>query len=289
MLLEDLRSALIGTRFAAHLRHFDTLDSTNTQLLAAAAAGAPEGTVYLAEEQTAGRGRGAHAWLSEPGKPNEPAGLYLSALIKPSLTLQRSLWLSLATGLAAQSAIHTTAGLAIDLRWPNDLMLGQKKLGGILVETSAAAGPDAPLHHAVIGIGINLNQQSFPAELTGLATSLRLATGHPQDRTALIVALLRTLDHELTLLEESGTADLGAPRLASETWDGPPQTPSVHPSLLDRFTTASTWIRGRRVHVPEQGGYTGTTAGLNPRGFLLIEADDNTRRTVLSGGVRDLV
>lgn len=259
--LRQLRADLVGTRFAAHLHHFPFIDSTNTQLLAAAAAGAPEGTVYLADEQTAGRGRGNHAWHSAPGTPGAPAGLYLSVLARPSLHLNKALPLSLATGLAAQAAVRALTGLTLDLRWPNDLLLGGKKLGGILVET--AVEPDATLRYAVIGIGINLGHTAFPPELAPLATSLRLATGQTVSRPAFLTALLRALDYELTQLEADDQ------------------------TLLQRFTAASTWALGKRVHVPEQGGYTGTTAGLDPHGFLLVDADDGTRRTVLSGGVRE--
>jgi BirA family biotin operon repressor/biotin-[acetyl-CoA-carboxylase] ligase len=253
-----IRAALVGTRFASRLHHFPSTESTNTLLLEAAANGAPEGTVYLADQQTAGRGRGGHTWHSSPGD-----GLYLSVLAKPSLHLREALWISLATGLAAQSAILATTGLAIDLRWPNDLLHDNKKLGGILVETAIEPDADATLRYAVIGTGININHASFPHDLATLATSLRLSTGREQSRTTLLIALLRALDYELTQLE------------------------ARHPDLLARFTAASTWVRGKRVHVPEQGGYTGTTTGLNPHGFLLVHADDNTQRTVLSGGVRE--
>jgi BirA family biotin operon repressor/biotin-[acetyl-CoA-carboxylase] ligase len=258
-----LRAALVGTRFPARLHHFPTAESTNTLLLEAAANGAPEGTIYLADAQTQGRGRGGHTWHSSPGD-----GLYLSVLARPSLPLREALWISLATGLAAKCAIRTTTGLTIDIRWPNDLLLPQptgpaKKLGGILVETAVNPGEDALLRYAVIGIGLNINHESFPPELSSIATSLRIATGQPQSRNTLLIALLRALDFELTQLE------------------------AHHPDLLDRFTSASTWVRGKRVHVPEQGGYTGTTAGLDPNGYLLVDADDHTQRTVLSGGVRE--
>jgi BirA family biotin operon repressor/biotin-[acetyl-CoA-carboxylase] ligase len=264
--LAEIRSALIGTRFAAQLHHFPSIGSTNTALLEAASPSfgpaAPEGTVYLADEQTAGRGRGGHAWHSAPGD-----GLYLSVLVTPVLPIANALWLSLATGLAARSAIASTCGLtpdlAPDIRWPNDLLLGTKKLGGILVETAIDPATHN-LRHAVIGIGINVNHAAFPPDLVTLATSLRLATNHELSRQSLLISLLRALDHELTLLE------------------------SADPTLLDRFTAASTWVRGKRVHVPEQGGYTGTTAGLDVRGFLLVDDDDGTRRTVLSGGVREI-
>lgn len=253
----ELRRALVGTRFPARLHHFPSAESTNTLLLESAANGAPEGTVYLADEQTVGRGRGGHAWHSSPGD-----GLYVSVLAKPSLHLREALWISLATALAAQSAIKTTTGLSIDLRWPNDLLYADKKLGGILVETAVEPDADATLRYAVIGIGININHESFPPELASLATSLRLATGHEHSRTSLLITLLRALDFELTQLE------------------------SNEPNLLQRFTAASTWVQGKLVRVPEQGGYTGITAGLDARGFLLVDTDDGTQRTVLSGGVR---
>ena len=258
-----LRAALVGTRFPARLHHFPTAESTNTLLLEAAANGAPEGTIYLADAQTQGRGRGGHTWHSSPGD-----GLYLSVLAKPRLPLREALWISLATGLAVQSAIKAVTNLDIDIRWPNDLLLPQpnapgKKLGGILVETAVNPGPDAMLRYAVIGIGVNINHENFPDELSQLATSLRIATGQPQSRNALLVAILRALDLELTQLE------------------------AHQPDLLTRFTAASTWVRGKRVHVPEQGGYTGITAGLDPNGYLLVTADDHTQRTVLSGGVRE--
>jgi len=266
LLQEELRAALVGTRFASHIQHFATVESTNTLLLAAAAEGAPEGTIYIADEQTAGRGRGGHSWHSAPGD-----GLYMSVLVKPSLRLREALWISLATGLAAQAAIHHTACITVDLRWPNDLLFANQKVGGILVESSAGSGEDAPLHYAVIGIGINLNHESFPDELYPLATSLRLITGNLQNRQQTCIALLRALDHELTLLEDAAHA------------------PEQDNDLLERFTASSNWCTGRRVRVPEQGGYTGTTAGLDSRGFLLVDADDGTQRTVLSGGVRDLL
>jgi len=263
-----LRAALVGTRFPARLHHFPTADSTNTMLLEAAANGAPEGTIYLADAQTQGRGRGGHTWHSSPGPTGEPVGLYLSVLARPRLPLREALWISLATGLAVQSAIKSVTSLRADIRWPNDILLPQpsgpgKKIGGILVEAAVEPGEDAMLRYAVIGIGLNINHESFPPELASIATSLRVATGEPQSRNALLIAILRALDLELTQLE------------------------AHQPDLLERFTAASTWVRGKRVHVPEQGGYTGITAGLDRNGYLLVHADDHTQRTVLSGGVRE--
>jgi len=257
--IDEIRTALMGTRFAGKVRQFRTAGSTNAMLLEEAAAGARDGTVFVADEQTAGRGRGGHSWHSTPGD-----GLYVSVLVKPSLPLREALWISLATGLAVQNAIRQAAGMTVDIRWPNDLLLGGKKCGGILVETALE---DALLRYAVIGIGINVNHVSFPEEIAALATSLRLESGAVQSRNGLLIALLRALDREMMMLEDTAIAR--------------------EESLLERFAGASSWVRGKRVNVPEQGGYTGVTAGLDEHGFLRVAGDDGILRTVLSGGVRE--
>ena len=259
--------ALRLTALAGPVIHLPVTGSTNELALEAAQGGATRG-IWVADEQTAGRGRGGHTWHSAPGD-----GLYVSVLVTPDLPLDKALWLSLATGLAAQQAIHRVAQTHIDLRWPNDLLLGVRKLGGVLVESAVEkpiAGESAGLRYAVIGIGINVRHKQFPAELGSLATSLRVEGAGDVSRQTLLVALLRALDHELHALdrEHAGMCE--------------------GPGILERFTEASTWVRGRRVRVPESGGYTGVTAGLDDRGFLLVDSDDGRRRTVLSGGVREL-
>jgi BirA family biotin operon repressor/biotin-[acetyl-CoA-carboxylase] ligase len=272
-------AALANTCFAGRLTHLSTVTSTNTVALEAAQSGVAVG-VWIADEQTTGRGRGGHTWHSTLGSSTQPDGLYLSVLIRPTLPIARALWLSLAAGLAAQHAIASSAGLKPDLRWPNDIMVPQpngpsRKLGGILVETASdPATPNRPatLRYAVIGIGINLNQSAFPPELESLATSIALETGAPQSREPLLIALLTALDCEIAQLES-----LSAPHFSA-------------PDLLTRFTAASTWVTGKRVRIQPTGadpGYTGTTAGLDAQGFLLVAADDGSLHTVLSGGVRE--
>jgi BirA family biotin operon repressor/biotin-[acetyl-CoA-carboxylase] ligase len=194
--------------------------------------------------------------------------VYLSALAKPSLRLREALWISLATGLAAQAAVRSSTGLQAEIRWPNDLLLGGKKLGGILVETAIEPDAHATLRYAVIGIGINVHHTAFPAELQQLATSLdrERKADLPVHRTALAGALLVALDHEMRRLEGLEHDRQG---------------------LLQRFAERSTWVRGKHVHVAERGGYTGTTDGLDAEGFLLVITGDGTVHTVLSGGVRE--
>jgi BirA family transcriptional regulator, biotin operon repressor / biotin---[acetyl-CoA-carboxylase] ligase len=264
--LQEVTASLANTPFAGKIHHLPSVGSTNALALEAAQSGAPHGGVWIADEQIAGRGRSNHTWHSAAGE-----GLYVSALLRPQMALTEALWLSLATGLAVQKAIATVTGLTPDIRWPNDLLIGKRKCGGILVETSAiAAQPDAPamLRYAVVGVGINVNHQNFPPELEPIAASLRRETGKPWAREQILVEFLRTLEKEIASLE-------------AELRGTPTQT-----SLLDRFTSASSWVRGKHVSVEESGGYTGVTDGLNPRGFLRVIGDDGVLHTVLSGGVR---
>ena len=258
---DELAGALTGTLFAGKLRHFAEIDSTNLQAMREAAAGAEHGTVYIADAQSAGRGRGAHTWHSSPGD-----GLYCSLLLRPhsTLTAADALWFSLATGLAVASAVESVTSLRADIRWPNDLLLGEKKFCGILTELSADS---AHVRHAVIGIGININHAEFPPELQTLATSLRIASGRTWPRALILAALLQALQAELaTLLASDGTQTARA-------------------EILQRLRRQSTWMEGKRVHVDEAEGYTGLTAGLNAQGFLLVQTATGLR-TVLSGGVR---
>jgi BirA family biotin operon repressor/biotin-[acetyl-CoA-carboxylase] ligase len=257
LLPEILRPLVRGTIFDEHLHHFYKIGSTNTAAMAAAAEGAPEGSVFLAEEQTAGRGRGANTWQSP-----RSTGIYCSAVVRPTLAPSDVLVLSLAAGLAVRSAIQQIdSRLNADLKWPNDVLIDGKKVCGILTEMNAEA---TRVRHIVVGIGINVNQASFPKELQ--ATSLRLSSGSEWSRVELAAALLKSLDREYRqLLEHS---DAGG-------------------SILKRFTESSSWARGKGVRIEENGaGFEGTTDGLDGRGFLQVRTQKGMR-TVLSGTVRE--
>jgi BirA family transcriptional regulator, biotin operon repressor / biotin---[acetyl-CoA-carboxylase] ligase len=258
--LDILQKALADTIFDGKLHLFPSIESTNTYAMQEAAKGAPHGSVYVAEEQSAGRGRGDHAWHSEPF-----TGIYVSILLRPHMSAADGLWLSLASGLAVQRAIEIATKLVTDIRWPNDLLFKQRKIGGILVEMNAEA---SGVRHAVIGIGINVNQAQFPPGLNGEATSLRLGTGREIQREDLLVGVLQCLIEEIDALvqPQSFTASCA--------------------EILRRLEAKSTWTRGKQVFVDEAGGYAGITAGLDEKGFLLVRTDGGTRR-VLSGGVRE--
>ena len=250
-----------GTIFHGKVQYFASIASTNTAAMKDALEGAPAGTVYFADEQMAGRGRGGHDWHSPPG-----SGLYVSVLLRPRLGSQDALWLSLAAGLASHTAILATCQTAPDLRWPNDIMYGRRKVGGILTEMASEAG-SGQVRYAVIGIGINVAQESFPPELAETATSLRLETGREWQRLPLAGALLKSLHWELHALETD--------------------TAKAAESLRKRFATHSSYVENARVHVEEDGGYTGITCGLTEKGFLKVETERGVR-TVMNGGVRKL-
>src|SRR5579864_1737452 len=150
--LPELDSALARTLFSGKLRYFSEIDSTNTAALDAAGKGAEEGTVFLADQQTSGRGRNGHSWHSQPG-----TSILASVLLRPPVAPAQALWLSLIAGLAAHEAILGACGIDCDLRWPNDLLIGRHKVSGILTELAADA---ERLRFAVVGIGINVNQPS---------------------------------------------------------------------------------------------------------------------------------
>jgi BirA family transcriptional regulator, biotin operon repressor / biotin---[acetyl-CoA-carboxylase] ligase len=282
--LAALESALAGTIFPGKLHFHAVTDSTNNDALAAARSGAPHGSVYFADEQRAGRGRGDHGWHSAAGE-----GLYVSVLLRPQIPAVRLPLLPLAAGLAAAHAIRAAtelgpaSGINIDLRWPNDLLIGPRKAGGILVESQTE---DSAVRFAVVGIGINVHQRSFepglppqrrsgrPGTLQGRgiagdpgfstpATSLDLESGRRIPRQSLLVALLKSLQREsLALGDEAATEEICA-----------------------RVELASTWVRGRSVEVHGPQARTGVTAGLDKHGFLLVRTDAGLV-TVQTGGIR---
>ncbi len=229
--VDRLRRAFPGRRIDYHA----VLDSTMH-----AALGLETGSIVLGGEQTAGQGRHGHNWYSEAG-----SGIYCTLVLPPTPLL------TLALGLSTAHAIATVTGLAVDLRWPNDVLAGDKKVAGILVQLVQGA--------ALAGIGINVNHAAFPAELPE-PTSLRLATGRSWPREDLLLELIPAVERFAQL---------------------------DPPAILRLFTAGSSYATGRRVLVNQPGGAVeGTTAGLNPDGYLVVRKDDGTDTLILAGGVR---
>jgi BirA family biotin operon repressor/biotin-[acetyl-CoA-carboxylase] ligase len=221
---------------ARRVEYFASIGSTMN-----AAAGLELGSLVVAEEQTAGQGRHGRAWHSEPS-----SGIYCSIVLqsKPALTL--------ALALAARAAIAAATGIECDIRWPNDLLLNDRKTAGILVQASG--------DRAVAGIGINVNHSSFPPALALEATSLFLSGGALLSREDILLALIPEIDEHVLLDRET---------------------------ILEMFTMASSYVAGRRVAVQQpEGILEGVTAGLDPSGFLKVRRNDGSEALILAGGVR---
>jgi BirA family transcriptional regulator, biotin operon repressor / biotin---[acetyl-CoA-carboxylase] ligase len=230
--IERLRNAFPDRR----IDYYPSIDSTMH-----AAAGLPPGSVVLADQQTAGQGRHGHSWHSEPSN-----GIYCS------IVMESTPLLTLALGLATADAIAQSCGIQCDLRWPNDLMLDNKKTAGILVQLAGA--------YAIAGIGINVNHRLFPPELAAEATSLCINAKQRLSREKILMALIPAVD--------------SVAREDKET-------------ILALFARGSSYVAGRRVTVNQPGGnIEGTTAGLNAEGYLIVRRDDGTDTLVLAGGVR---
>jgi BirA family transcriptional regulator, biotin operon repressor / biotin---[acetyl-CoA-carboxylase] ligase len=253
--LSALESAFARSIYSGKFHYTAVTASTNTDALAAAREGAPHGSVFFADEQTAGRGRGDHNWQSAAGQ-----GLYVSVILRPRIAVEHMPLIPLAAGLAAAQAIGIATALEVDLRWPNDLLIGDRKVGGILVESKTEAGAPA---FAVVGIGINVHQRSFDANLSTPATSLELELRRSISRQALLISLLESLQHETWALQE----------------------PGLLAAIAARVAFMSTWVSNRRVEVHGPQSCIGVTAGLDQHGFLLVQTDEGII-TVQTGGIR---
>jgi len=249
---------LHGTPFARHVYHFFKVDSTNTVAMRLGEEGEAHGAVVLAEEQTAGRGRAGRSWISE-----KSAGIHCTILLRPPIPPAYAPMLTLVAGLAARDAAAEELDALPDIRWPNDLLVNGKKFCGILTEMHAE--PDR-MHWAVIGIGINVNQTKMTAELSEIATSLRIETGKVHSRLELLIRLLRHLDRYYNQFLVEGA--------------GP---------IVRRFAEVSSYFQGKRVRISTAiETFTGTTAGLESSGVLRVARDDGRGiEPILSGDVAE--
>src|SRR5262245_27373561 len=225
--------------------HLDRVDSTQSVAFALAERGAPDRTVVIADQQSLGRGRRGRVWQAPPR-----TSLLASILLRPRLPQSLLATLSPTTAVATAEALRRVASLSTRLKWPNDVLVGGRKIAGILLESRSVASSEPVL---VIGVGVNLGQREFPPELTGRATSVALESGHPVDRDSLLAALLEEFDRWRARLEGEGFTPV------RERWK----------SLSDTI--------GRQVTVD---GVSGTAIDLDVDGALLIDAGDGIRRVI---------
>ena len=252
-----LKPRLEGTAFAKRIHHFFKVDSTNLVALRLGHDGEPHGALVIAEEQLAGRGQAGRAWHSE-----KSSGIYVTVLLRPEISPMHAPLITLMTGVAVHAAIAEQSGLKADIRWPNDVLLGGKKVCGILTEMHAEPGR---VHFVVVGIGLNVNNESLPKELAAVATSLRIEAGRAVSRIELLAKLLRHLERDYNRFVREGA--------------GP---------LLRRFAEVSSYAEGRRVHIANgRESFTGTTAGLEANGMLRVQRDDGPIEAVISGRVTE--
>ena len=251
-----LTSALFVMR--PTILRFDSLPSTNTEAARQARLGAPEGVCVIAREQTAGRGRNNRVWVS----PMD-AGLYFSILLRPRV--EQKLWplLTLMSAVAVHDALAEACKLHTDIKWPNDVYAGGRKLCGILAETVEAEAGRA----VVVGIGINLNDRAFPEELKSVATSVEAETARKVVRDHLIEALMTALLKKYEAFQQ----------------------PDGISAMLCEWSEHSSYARGKRVRV-ELASETieGTTRGLEPDGALRVETLEGEIKLVRAGDVTAL-
>ncbi len=253
-----IRRQLPSALFTSHIHHFYSTGSTMNEAARLAAAGTSEGTLVVAEQQSAGRGRLGHHWESDAA-----SGLYFTLILRPAIRPAAAPVLTLLAGVAVAEAIGETTGLAVDIRWPNDVLIDGGKCAGILVEMTAEPERVA---HILMGVGINVHQRRFPAGMETEPTSLRLKARRSHSRIEVLVSVLKRLEHYYNLFCQQG--------------------PAV---ILDRFTAISSYATGRKVRVTDGARIlTGTTAGLTPEGILLVRRDSGEMERVLSGHVRSL-
>jgi BirA family biotin operon repressor/biotin-[acetyl-CoA-carboxylase] ligase len=230
-------------------QHLATVGSTND-----VAASLPAGSVVVADAQTGGRGRRGHTWFSPPG-----AGLYVSVVVAPATARvdppRATMLLTLAAGVAVAEGVEAATGLAVDLKWPNDLLVARRKLAGILAEHHGAS--------VVLGYGINVSTAAFPPELGDRATSLESELGREVDRDLVLAATLAALE-----------------RRYDDLLDG------RFDAILDAWRRLAPGASGARViWTTPAGTESGVTAGIDAQGALLVRVGDRTER-IVSGEVR---
>jgi len=248
----------MSTIFEPTILRFESIDSTNLEAMRQARAGAAEGLCIVAREQTHGRGRLDHSWHSP-----KDAGLYFSIVLRPQLKTETWSLITLMAALAVSDALFKSCDLRADIKWPNDICVSDRKVGGILAETIETDNGTA----AIVGIGINLNKAAFPPGVGERALSVESATGRQPDRELVLQKLVQAVSERYDLLQSSG---------------GPEHT-------IREWCANSTYAMGRRVRVSiVNDAFEGITRGLESDGALRVETNNGRFRIVRAGDVTAL-
>ncbi len=257
LLVEEIRSDL-GTRVVGkEVIFLEQTDSTNVRAREQGDGGAPEGTVIIADSQSAGKGRLGRTWESPAG-----VNLYTSVLLRPVILPRFGTQMTFLSAVAVAAAIEEVSGLSATVKWPNDVLLGGKKVAGLLNEMNAET---ERVNYVILGIGVNLNMQpgQFPDDLRYPATSVAIEKGSPVSRLAFARSLFRHLDSFYQAYLEQGVTPV------LRAWE----------ELCD--------VVGKRVSVDCQSQvFRGVVEGLDPDGALLLRTDEGPLEKILAGDVK---
>lgn len=251
----ELKSVIKTECAGQNLVYLEQVDSTNNEARKLAEQGAPDGTLVVAELQTAGKGRRGRFWTSPPG-----TGIWMSLLLRPDFAPEYASTLTLVAAMAVETGIREAAELDCQIKWPNDIVLEGKKICGILTEMSTE---EDCIRHVVVGIGINVNMEEFPEEISRTATSLCIVSGSAMKRAPLVDAVMRAWEKYYKIYCD--TLDM---RVLKEAYN-------MHLVNLGRDVMVLT----------PKAEYRGISHGINDRGELLVELDTGELRTVISGEV----
>ncbi|HZS46056.1 MAG TPA: biotin--[acetyl-CoA-carboxylase] ligase [Blastocatellia bacterium] len=238
---------------------FPSLTSTNDTAKELAESGRAEGTCVIADQQTSGRGRQGRSWYSPAGE-----ALYLSLVLKPSTAAEKLQLITLATAIAAaETAKQFLLNQAPNIKWPNDILINNRKVCGILVESSFEGGK---VKYVILGIGFNLNQTQFPPGINDLATSLRIENGSEYDRQEFALALLDRIAHWYSIVQNDQTD-----------------------AVINRWSELSNYANDKSVTIDlghEQ--LSGITCGLSETGALRLKTKNGTVTTINAGEIVNL-
>jgi BirA family biotin operon repressor/biotin-[acetyl-CoA-carboxylase] ligase len=247
-----LKTKWIGKK----IHYFQTLDSTNTQAYQLALNGAGEGEVVIAESQEKGRGRLGRQWFSPPF-----LNLYLSVILRPNLSPHQASLITLMAAVATADAIQKFSGLLPLIKWPNDILLRDRKVAGLLNEIHSEMDQ---IHFVILGMGINLNmdEKMFSKEIASVATSLKIEMGQTISRKAFLQSLLQELENWYTIFMKQGST------MILEAW------------------RVRAHIKGRRIKVTSFGEtLVGMAIDVDSEGALILEMADGKRKRVVAGDV----
>ncbi len=252
---EELRKYLSEELWPGPIFCHASLDSTNEEAKRQAAKGAPDGSLYVADQQTAGKGRRGRQWISPGGQD-----LFFSMLFRPEIPAQCASMLTLVAALAAEAAAEKHSKEVCQIKWPNDIILHDRKICGILTEMSVEMGE---ISHVVIGVGFNLNRLEFSEDIAAMGTSIKKETGKSVKRAAFLAAFLKEfMDRYPVFLQEK---DLQC--------------------FMDEYNHKLVNI-GREVKIIKNKEEVIRTAeGINAQGELLVRKENGERETIFTGEV----